>query len=39
MKTVSYDEYKFGCDQVVEEAQRRFFKEEKERIAAEKALE
>lgn len=39
MKTVSYDDYKFGSDQAQEEAQRKFFKEEKERLAAVKALE
>lgn len=38
MKTVAYDDYKFGSDQAVEAAQRKFYKEEKERLAAVKAL-
>ena len=38
MKTVSYDDYKFGSEQAQEEAQRKFFKEEKERLDAIKAL-
>lgn len=39
MKTVSYDDYKFGSEQSQEEAQRKFYKEEKERLDAVKALE
>lgn len=37
--TVSYDDYKFGSEQAQEEAQRKFYKEEKERLDAIKALE
>jgi hypothetical protein len=39
MNTVSYNDYKFGSSQAVEATQRRFYKEEKERIEAVKALE